>query len=62
MPLSLAVLISVYMKAAPVAAALGAGEEPRLSPQSRAAQLALGGIVRQAVRPPSRVRRPSAED
>ena len=44
----LAVTMRLYMAAARCAAAIGAGEQPRLSAQSDAAKAALSGVVRQA--------------
>ena len=44
----LAVTIRLYMAAARSPAAIGAGEQPRLSAESDAAKAALGGVVRQA--------------
>ena len=46
--LSLAVVISVVHDGGALGAAIGAGEQPRLSAQGKAAQRAFGGVVGQA--------------
>src|ERR1041384_13239 len=48
MPLSLAVSIRVKHRCGALAAAIGAGEQPRLAADSYSAQCPLGGIVGQA--------------
>jgi hypothetical protein len=45
MSLSFAVMISVAMNAGPISTAVGAGEQPRFSAESEAAQRPFGGIV-----------------